>query len=95
MHEGDQLVRFLLVGFVSGWIASILVRGSMRVRGCFTYVLVGMIGAVVGGYLFRLAHVTGGAGFIGSVLTATVGAMVLLVVLRLVRTPRRARGRTP
>lgn len=85
MHDSDHLVRFLLVGFVSGWIASILVRGSTRVRGCFVYVAVGMIGAVIGGYLFRLAHVSGGAGFIGSVVTATIGAIVLLVVLRLLR----------
>ena len=85
MHDSDQLVRFLLVGFTSGWIASILVRGSHRVRGCFIYLVVGMIGAVVGGYLFRLAHIRGGAGFIGSVVTATIGSMVLLVLLRLVR----------
>ena len=85
MHDGGQLVRFLLIGFTSGWIASILVRGSMRVRGCFVYVLVGILGSVIGGYLFGYAHVRGGAGFIGAVVTATVGATLLLVVLRIVR----------
>lgn len=82
MHE---IIRFLIVGFVAGWIAAILVRGHVRLRGCVVHTVVGMIGAVVGGVLFRFAGVHGGANFIGSVLTATVGAVVLLVVLRLLR----------
>ena len=82
MHE---VVRFLIVGFVAGWIAAILVRGHVRLRGCIVHTVVGMIGAVVGGILFRLAGLHGGAGFVGSVLTATIGAVVLLVLLRLVR----------
>lgn len=82
MHE---IVRFLFVGFVAGWIAAILVRGHLRLRGCVVHTVVGMIGAVVGGLLFRLAGLHGGAGFIGSVATATIGAVVLLVMLRLLR----------
>lgn len=78
MHE---LIRFLLVGLVSGWIAAILVRGSLRMRGCLTYMVVGMLGAVVGGYVFRAL----GISQVGQVVTATVGAIILLVVLRLLR----------
>ena len=77
------IVRFLLVGFVSGWIAAILVRGHVRLRGCIVHTVVGMIGAVVGGVLFRFAGLHGGADFIGSVVTATIGAVVLLVMMRL------------
>ena len=79
------IVRFLLVGFVAGWIAAILVRGHVRLRGCIVHTVVGMIGAVVGGVLFRYAGLHGGADFIGSVVTATIGAVVLLVLLRLLR----------
>jgi uncharacterized membrane protein YeaQ/YmgE (transglycosylase-associated protein family) len=82
MHE---IVRFLLIGFVAGWIAAILVRGHVRLRGCVVHTVVGMIGAVIGGVLFRYAGLNGGAGFIGGVVTATVGAVVLLVLLRLLR----------
>jgi uncharacterized membrane protein YeaQ/YmgE (transglycosylase-associated protein family) len=71
----------LLVGLVSGWIASILVRGSTRVRGCLAYMVVGMIGALLGGYLFDAI----GLNQVGSVVTATVGAIVLLVLLNIVR----------
>lgn len=80
MHE---LIRFLLVGLVSGWIANILIGGSKRIRGCFTYIVIGMLGAVVGGYTFRalgIAHRE-----VGSVLTATVGAIMLLVAVRFLR----------
>ena len=83
MHE---IIRFLIVGFAAGWIAAILVRGHVRLRGCIVHTVVGMIGAVVGGVLFRAAGLQGGAGFIGSVLTATIGAIVFLVMLRLLRT---------
>jgi uncharacterized membrane protein YeaQ/YmgE (transglycosylase-associated protein family) len=79
------LVEFLLVGLVSGWIASILVRGHVRLRGCIVNTVIGMVGAVVGGFLFRLAGLHAGPGFVGGVLVATVGAVVFLVLLRLGR----------
>jgi uncharacterized membrane protein YeaQ/YmgE (transglycosylase-associated protein family) len=82
MHE---IIRFLIVGFAAGWIAAILVRGHVRFRGCATHTVVGMLGAVIGGMLFRAAGLHGGAGFIGSVATATLGAVVFLVLLRLLR----------
>lgn len=77
-----ELIRFLLVGFVSGWIASIVVRTPVRMRGCLTYLVVGMLGSVIGGYLFKLV----GIGGVGSVVTAVIGAIVLLVLVRLLRT---------
>lgn len=76
-----ELIRFLLVGFVSGWIAAILARRTVRLRGCLTYTVVGMIGAVAGGYPFGLL----GIGPVASVFTAAAGAILLLTGLRLVR----------
>lgn len=81
----EEIIRFLLVGLVAGWIAAILARGGLRARGCITYTAVGMLGAVVGGMLFDQLDISGGTGFIGSVITATVGAVILLVLLRLLR----------
>lgn len=77
-----ELIRFLLVGLVSGWIAAILVRGSVRTRGCLTYMVIGMIGAVIGGYVFEALDISQ----VGSVITATAGAIVLLVLIRMLRT---------
>ena len=76
-----ELIRFLLVGFVAGWIASILVRGRTRLRGCLTYLAIGILGAVIGGYLFRAL----GLHEVAQVISATVGSIVLLVLIRALR----------
>lgn len=76
-----SLIRFLIVGLVSGWIAAIVVRTPVRFRGCLTYMVIGMLGAVIGGFLFQAV----GLSEVGSLVTATVGAIVLLVLVRLVR----------
>jgi uncharacterized membrane protein YeaQ/YmgE (transglycosylase-associated protein family) len=81
MRDGVELIRFLLVGLVSGWIAAILVRGSVRVRGCLTYMVIGMVGAVIGGYVFRALGISD----VATVFTATAGAVMLLVIIRLLR----------
>ena len=76
-----ELIRFLLVGFVAGWIAAIVVRTPRRARGCLTNMVVGMLGAVIGGSLLELLGVDG----VGPVITATLGAIVLLVLVRQLR----------
>jgi uncharacterized membrane protein YeaQ/YmgE (transglycosylase-associated protein family) len=56
-----------------------------RVFGFIGDFIVGIIGAVVGGYLFGLFGISVGVGLIGSVVTATIGAIVLLFVIRLIK----------
>jgi uncharacterized membrane protein YeaQ/YmgE (transglycosylase-associated protein family) len=48
-------------------------------------IVVGVIGALVGGFLFHTLGVSGGGGLLGSLVVATIGAMALLFVLRLVK----------
>ncbi|MEZ5455020.1 MAG: GlsB/YeaQ/YmgE family stress response membrane protein [Lysobacteraceae bacterium] len=74
---------FLILGAVAGWLAGVLVKGGGF--GLLGDIVVGIIGAFVGGYLFRTFGVSAGGGLIGSILVATVGAVVLLLVLRLVK----------
>jgi uncharacterized membrane protein YeaQ/YmgE (transglycosylase-associated protein family) len=74
--------RFLLIGLASGWIAAILARGSVRLRGCVSYFFIGLLGALVGGYtsaFFDLPEVT-------RVLAAAAGSIVLLSLVRTLRT---------
>jgi uncharacterized membrane protein YeaQ/YmgE (transglycosylase-associated protein family) len=72
------ILAWLLVGLIAGVIASLLVGGSLGLIGDL---VVGILGAVIGGFLAGLLGFGGVAGFWGSVLVATFGAVVLLVLL--------------
>ncbi len=85
MNPGS-LASWLLVGLLAGWLAGLLTRG--RGFGCLGNIAIGLLGAVVGGYLFTQLGFHGPTGFFGSVLIACVGAAALLVVLNLVARPR-------
>lgn len=70
---------FLVIGVVAGWLAGKLTRG--RGFGLVGDLVVGILGALVGGFLFRFLGVYS-FGAIGSLVTATVGATVLLWLIR-------------
>jgi uncharacterized membrane protein YeaQ/YmgE (transglycosylase-associated protein family) len=73
---------FLIIGIVAGWLAGKVMRG--RGFGLIGDLVVGILGALVGGFLFTFLGVTA-YGLIGSLVTATVGAMILLWIVRLLR----------
>jgi uncharacterized membrane protein YeaQ/YmgE (transglycosylase-associated protein family) len=77
-----NLVWFLLIGLVAGWLAGQIMKGGGY--GLIGDLIVGVIGALLGGYLFGLLGFSAG-GLIGSLITATVGAIVLIFVLRLIK----------
>jgi uncharacterized membrane protein YeaQ/YmgE (transglycosylase-associated protein family) len=82
-------LAWLIVGAVSGWLASIVMRTNAE-QGLLLDIVVGIIGAFIGGFLFNLIGAPGVTGFnIWSVFVSFVGAVVLLALLRLF-TGRRA-----
>jgi uncharacterized membrane protein YeaQ/YmgE (transglycosylase-associated protein family) len=89
--EGLSLTIFwLVVGGLAGWLASI-VAGTHARMGCLLNIAVGIVGAVIGGWIFHNLGIQGPAGhpFLGSVLVSFVGATVLLLFLRLITGMRR------
>jgi len=76
------LLWFILIGLAAGWLAGRLMRG--RSFGAVGDIAVGVIGALIGGSLFRAFGLSAGGGFLGSLIVATLGAVVLLHLLRLV-----------
>lgn len=78
-----EIVWFLVIGLIAGWLAGVLVKGGGF--GVIGDIIVGVIGAFVGGYLFKFVGVSVGGGMIGSIVVATVGAIVLIVILRLIK----------
>jgi uncharacterized membrane protein YeaQ/YmgE (transglycosylase-associated protein family) len=77
-----NFVWFILIGIAAGWLASQIMKGSGS--GLVTDLIIGVIGAVLGGFVFGLLGLTAG-GLLGSLITATVGAIILIAILRAVQ----------
>ena len=78
---GD-LLSWIIVGLIAGFLASAVIRG--RGYGCIGNIIVGLIGAVIGGYLAGLLDIQGIYHFWGSVIIAFFGACILIAILRAV-----------
>jgi uncharacterized membrane protein YeaQ/YmgE (transglycosylase-associated protein family) len=77
-----DLLWFLIIGLAAGWLAGRLVKGGGF--GLIGDLLVGVVGAFLGGFLFRVLGLSAG-GPIGNLVMATVGAVVLVLAIRMVR----------
>ena len=76
-----NIILWIIFGALAGWIASLLVGKN---QGLLTNIVVGVIGAFLGGWLFDQFGGQGVTGFnLSSLLVAVVGAVVLLVIVRL------------
>lgn len=78
-----NLLWFLIVGLVAGWLAGLLVKGGGF--GLLGDLVVGVIGALLGGFLSTRLGFAAGSGLFGSIIVATIGAVILLLILRLVK----------
>ncbi len=78
-----EFVWFILVGLVAGWLAGVLMKGGGF--GVIGDISIGVLGALLGGFLFRSLGVSLGGGLLGSIVVATVGAIVLIFILRLIK----------
>ena len=77
-----DFVWFILIGIAAGWLAGQIMKGGGF--GLVGDLIVGVIGALLGGFLVRAVGDHRRRN-LGSLLTATVGAMVLIVALRAVK----------
>jgi uncharacterized membrane protein YeaQ/YmgE (transglycosylase-associated protein family) len=77
-------LAWIVVGAVSGWLASLVMKTN-RQQGLLLDIVVGILGAFIGGFLFTQFGSAGVTGFnIWSVFVSFTGAVVLLAVIRLV-----------
>jgi len=77
-----HFILFVLIGLIAGALAGRVVSGHGY--GLVGDLIVGVVGAFLGGWLFTVAFGMAGGGFIRSLVTAFVGAVILLWVIRLV-----------
>jgi uncharacterized membrane protein YeaQ/YmgE (transglycosylase-associated protein family) len=76
----QDLIVWLIIGLIAGWLAARVVGG--RGYGCIGDIIVGLIGAVIGGYLSTLLHL-GTLHFVGEIIVSFIGACILVAILRL------------
>ncbi len=79
----ETIVTWVIVGGVAGLLAEWLIGGINA--GCIGTVIIGILGAFIGGWVFRELGISIGTGLVNSIITAFVGAAVLLLIIRLVR----------
>ncbi len=79
----NSLLMLLLVGAIVGWLAGVIVRGYGF--GLVGNIVVGVIGSLVGDWLFRRFHVVQSHSMLGEIVGATLGAAVMLFLLRFIR----------
>lgn len=79
----ESLVIFLLIGAVAGWLSGIIVKGYGF--GIFGNMVVGILGAFVAGFVFPALHISLGAGIVGAIIHSTIGAVILLLLIRVLK----------
>jgi uncharacterized membrane protein YeaQ/YmgE (transglycosylase-associated protein family) len=79
----EAILIVLIVGAIAGWLAGLIVRGMGF--GLIGNIVVGIVGALIAGWLLPRIGILIGGGMVAAVINATIGAVVLLVILGLIR----------
>jgi uncharacterized membrane protein YeaQ/YmgE (transglycosylase-associated protein family) len=74
------IIGWIVVGFVAGWLSAFVVP-NRSARGCLPNILIGVLGGIIGGYLARDLRFGDPQGFLGAVLVAFVGAVIVRLVV--------------
>jgi len=84
MHiSNETLLVIILVGIVAGWLAGRIVQGSGF--GIVGDLIIGVLGAFFGTWLFAQMGIHFASGLVAAIVSATFGAVVLLLLIRLIR----------
>lgn len=79
----EQVLILLVVGCVAGWIAGLILKKGFSLVG---NIIVGVVGSFLGGWLLPLCGIKiGGGTWVSAIVTATIGAIVLLVAIGFIR----------
>jgi uncharacterized membrane protein YeaQ/YmgE (transglycosylase-associated protein family) len=79
------ILLWIVLGAIAGWLASVVMR-TRKEQGLLMDIVIGIVGAILGGWIFGLFGAQGVTGLnLPSILVAFVGAVVLLAILRAVR----------
>ena len=76
------IIAWIFIGLIAGWLAAKILGGP---GGLFHNLAVGLVGAIVGGFLFEKLRLEVVPDFWGNLITATIGAVVFLLIWRAIR----------
>jgi uncharacterized membrane protein YeaQ/YmgE (transglycosylase-associated protein family) len=79
----EALIVILLIGLAAGWLAGQVVQGTGF--GLVGDIIIGIIGAFIASWLFPTLGLRLGGGIIATIIAAAIGAIILLVIVRLIR----------
>jgi uncharacterized membrane protein YeaQ/YmgE (transglycosylase-associated protein family) len=79
----EALLILIIVGAIAGWLAGLIVKGYGF--GLVGNIVLGIVGAFVGGWIFAQLGIVIVSGLIGTIIAATAGAVVLLLLIRVIR----------
>ena len=75
----DGLLYWIVVGLIAGWLAGVVMKGGGY--GIVADIILGILGAIVGGWIFSALGI-GAGGVVGSIVVAFIGAVVLVAITR-------------
>ena len=77
------VIAWIIVGLIAGWLANLILKG--RGGSLFGNLAVGLIGAIIGGWLFGAFGIISAPGFGPQLVSATIGALVFLLIWGAIR----------
>ena len=77
-----SIIAWIFIGLIAGWLAQLILGGP---GGLFHNLAVGLVGAIVGGFLFEKLRLEVMPDFWGNLITATIGAVIFLLIWRAIR----------
>ena len=82
------IIWWIIVGLIAGWLTGKIMGGGGR--GALTDIIIGLVGALIGGFLMRLLGFAGEGGMVYTILVATLGAVFLTWIVRKMSAPKTA-----
>jgi uncharacterized membrane protein YeaQ/YmgE (transglycosylase-associated protein family) len=79
----ESILVIIIIGAIAGWLAGLIVKGFGF--GLLGNIVVGIVGAFVAGLIFPVIGLGFGGGILGGIIHATLGAVILLFLIRLVK----------
>ena len=80
LYVPQSVIAWVVIGLIAGWLAGTVSRG--RGFGCIADILLGLVGAFLGGWIFMKLGIFGGR-LLYSIAAATIGAVILVAIARL------------